>query len=424
MPRGVRRRLSAPDVRPTARGWQTLAVAALSLGAAVSLGTTQLYQLGYALLGLVAAAFVLGLLGARALGVERRMTHCEGIYAGEPVEIWLRLTNGSRVASTGVAVEDRTPEPRVCEHPSVPAGGERLVHTAVSFPRRGLYELGPVDLVSTDPFGLLSFRRDAGQRAEALVYPALHPLAGLPVRGAEEAGGRSLLASRGEEPAGLRGYRRGDDPRMIHWKSVARTGDLVVKEFAPDAPRRYTVMLDLFAEDWEPGDRELEDAVSAAASAFAHLEGSGLSPRLRLTDREASSTRFSEGGVYRQAMRLLATARTGGGEPTDEALLTELSSSGLGEGIVLVQRDATRSRALPQALRELSAGGVCALVILTASHTYRPCGPDLRRQREAGLASGARLLEDAGAAVLVVRAGTGVAGLAPAGESPWAGGAG
>ena len=409
------RRPSLSGARPTARGWQALAAAVASLAAALSLGTTQFYQLAYLLIGLMAAALVLGVIGSRALSAERRMPRSEGIAAGEPVGIGLRLTNSSRLASPRVEVVDRLPNRHVSEAPPVPAGGERLVETTVSFERRGVYEIGPAELVFSDPFGLLRFRRDAGERAEALVYPEIHELPARSMAGEDETGGRSRFARRGEDLAGLREYRRGDDRRLIHWKSLARTGELFVKEFEPESPRRYTVMLDLLARrsgDPRATGLEIEDAVSAAASAFVHLERSGLSPRLRLTDGAASSTEFAAGeSDRRQAMRLLAAANADGAEDAAEVLRRELSG-GLGEGVVLVQRDSTRGGDLAEALREVSARGVSVLVLLLASHTYGSFSEERRREREERLGQSVRLLEAEGASVRVIRAETGVRGLA------------
>lgn len=397
-----------------------LFVGASSLGVALSLGTTQFYQLAYALLGLCVAALALGLAGSRSLGLERRLSRSEGIIAGSSTTISLRLTNGSRLAASGVEVVDRLPYRSVSRPPEVPAGGERLTEITVSFARRGLYEIGPAELASTDPFGLLRFRRDAGQKTEVLVYPEVHDVAGLPVRGAEEAGGRIHPTSRGEEISGLRDYRPGDDRRFIHWKSVARTGELVVKEFDPDVPQRYSVVLDLHAPRSGRGGRELEDAVSAAASVISYLDRAGLSYRLRLTDRAASSTSFETSagdGSYHAAMRLLAPAKADGETGAAEALREEASEGRLGEGVILIARGApedSRPDGLTEALREVSSSGVSAVMVLLASHTYAPQGGDRDREHEARFAEFVRETEVSGAAVRVLRRETGAAGLSPA----------
>jgi uncharacterized protein (DUF58 family) len=402
---------------------QVLFVGLSSLVVAFSLGTTQFYQLSYALIGLCGAALVLGLFGSRALGVERRLSRTEGITAGDSTTVGLRLTNGSRLDLSGVEVEDRLPHRHVFRPPAVPAGGERLVESAVSFPRRGLYTIGPVRLASTDPFGLLRFRRDAGLEREVLVYPEVHNVAGLlTARGVEEPGGRIRPTSRGEEFSGLREYRPGDDRRFIHWKSVARTGEMVVKEFDPDAPRRYSVVLDLLGSETVPAGRgmekveEVEEAVSAAASVVSYLDGAGLTYRLRLTDRAATSTSFGSGSgrvQYHAAMRLLAAARADGGVYSGEALRQEADTDGLGDNVILIQREPQRPevrRNLVDALRELSSPGFSATVILLASRAHQPGSGG----REASLQELASEIRGSGAGVRVLRRESGAAGLSEA----------
>lgn len=402
-------------VRLTGRGAQVLFVGAASLLAAFSLGTTQFYQLSYALFGLFAAALALGIAGSRALSLERRLSREAVMIAGGSATVGLCLGNVSRLAASGVEIVDRLPHRSVHRLPAIPAGEERTTETTVSFVRRGLYEIGPAEVSSTDPFGLLRFRREAAPRREVLVYPEVHDLPGLPIRDSEEGGGRIHPASRGDEISGLRDYRPGDDRRFVHWKSLARTGELVVKEFAPDSPRRYSVILDLGRAG--PGGRALEDAVSAAASVISRLDRVEISGRLRLTDRIAASASFGAGSgwdSYHAAMRLLATAEPDGAMETGEVLREEFAEGRLVEGVVLVERGApeTERRAgLARAVRELSSRGIAAVVILVAAHTY-----DTPVSREPGdaerrFAEFVRELELCGAAVRVLSRETGVAGL-------------
>lgn len=66
----------------------------------------------------------------------------------------------------------------------------------------------------------------------------------------------------GEEISGLREYRPGDALRDIHWKSFARTGKPVVKEYQPEFFERHALLLDTCA----PPGAAFEEAVSLAAS--------------------------------------------------------------------------------------------------------------------------------------------------------------
>jgi uncharacterized protein (DUF58 family) len=79
-------------------------------------------------------------------------------------------------------------------------------------------------------------------------------------------GGVALASSVGEseEFVSLREYRRGDPMRHIHWKSWARTGKPIIKEFQDEFFVRHALILDTFAE--LHGRELFEEAVSVAAS--------------------------------------------------------------------------------------------------------------------------------------------------------------
>ncbi|QIN77587.1 DUF58 domain-containing protein [Rubrobacter marinus] len=224
-------------VRPTGRGLQALFFGVLSIVAAYLIGTTQIYQLGYALLALPVASFALGFWFSRGLSYARRISTGERPAAGRETNIELVVSNASPSASPRVWAVDRLPKPRFFELPPVEGRGSRKIRVPMTFAKRGLYDLGPAELKTVDPFGLLRFARRFPETTEVVVYPEVHDLPGFPLRGSgADAGARGSFSQRGDEFSGLREYRRGDERRHIHWKSVARTGELVVKEFAADAP--------------------------------------------------------------------------------------------------------------------------------------------------------------------------------------------
>ena len=67
-----------------------------------------------------------------------------------------------------------------------------------------------------------------------------------------------------DEFVSLRDYRRGDPVRHIHWRSWAKTGMPIVKEFEDEFFVRHALVLDTFSD--EPHSELLEEAVSVAAS--------------------------------------------------------------------------------------------------------------------------------------------------------------
>ncbi len=400
-------RLSA---RPTARGWQALVFGGLLLFVARLIGTTQFYQLAYALLGLVVVSLALGVLGSRGLGFARSLPAGVRFTAGNPSRVDLLVSNGSRFGTSEVVVIDRLSGRRRFEVAPLRGRGGEVVEAPVTFGRRGIYDLGPAEVRVLDPFRLLQFTRKFPGRTEVVVYPEVHDLAGFSLgSGNTEAGASGSFGQRGEEFAGLREYRRGDDRRHIHWKSLARTGEVFVKEFALQAPRRYTVALDLSRQGLRAPERQVEDAVSAAASVLAHLKEEGLPFRLLCTDPEGTATEFASADKdYWSAMRLLATVRPGGGRDLGSVVLDEQGK--LGEGVILISR--TNDEALPRVVSKLRAGGRSVVVVVLAPHTYfSGAGGEQARRREAAFLRHVGRLERAGAVVHAVRHPSGVAGL-------------
>jgi uncharacterized protein (DUF58 family) len=112
--------------------------------------------------------------------------------------------------------------------------------------RRGFFTFAALPLHSKGPFGLFWTRRSLTVPAEVLVYPAYYPLKRLRLfEQREMAEHQSLHLGRGSEIIGTREYRPGDSLRQVHWRSTARTGRLVVKEFTDDEQPAITVVLDL-----------------------------------------------------------------------------------------------------------------------------------------------------------------------------------
>src|SRR5262249_52154644 len=107
-----------------------------------------------------------------------------------------------------------------------------------------------------------------------LILPKRYPLPEFALPGTHkyQQGGVAFAASVGEseEFVSLRDYRPGDPLRHVHWRSSARTGRLVVKEFEDEFFVRHALVLDTFATP-EQG-LAFEEAVSVAASFVSTVE--------------------------------------------------------------------------------------------------------------------------------------------------------
>jgi uncharacterized protein (DUF58 family) len=113
--------------------------------------------------------------------------------------------------------------------------------------RRGRFRLGPTTLIAGDPFGLFPVRRRVGGAREVVVLPPTVPLPSFPIPAGRLTGGEALRRRTYQvtpNAAGVREYAHGDSLSRIHWKSTARRGRLISKEFELDPMSDIWIVLD------------------------------------------------------------------------------------------------------------------------------------------------------------------------------------
>jgi uncharacterized protein (DUF58 family) len=134
--------------------------------------------------------------------------------------------------------------------------------------RRGIVRFDGVTLARPDPFGLFRSFCQFRLPQSLLVLPKRYPLPplALPGNARYQEGGVALASNVGlsDEFVALREYRRGDPLRHIHWRSWAKVGKPIVKEFEDEFFVRHALVLDTFTDD--PASEAFEEAVSVAAS--------------------------------------------------------------------------------------------------------------------------------------------------------------
>jgi uncharacterized protein (DUF58 family) len=138
--------------------------------------------------------------------------------------------------------------------------------------RRGAVTADDWTLDTGDPLGLFR-RRTLGEDAElALVLPRFASLHAQPPVRELEAVVTAPRAGSGTEIFGVREYRPGDPLRRIHWRSTARRGELIVREFEPPGVQN----LGIFLDPYPPTDGAADQVARLAASeAWDCLRGGG-----------------------------------------------------------------------------------------------------------------------------------------------------
>lgn len=195
------------------------------------------------------------------------------------------------------------------EHPlpAMPRGEEIVAPMDLTPLRRGRLVFTGLTLARPDPFGLVKALAEQKVPDSVLILPERHPIPALDLPGTTkyQQGGVNLASSVGEseEFVALRDYRPGDPLRHIHWRSFARTGKPIVKEFQDEFFVRTALLLDTFSADLDV----FEAAVSVAASFACALDTQESLLDLLFVGDEAHCFTVGRGlGQTRQVLEVLA----------------------------------------------------------------------------------------------------------------------
>lgn len=151
--------------------------------------------------------------------------------------------------------------------PRLRGGGTHEEIFRIPTRRRSVITVGPVKSVRADPLGLLRREVTWTDEQELYVHPAVKNLASSSTGLLRDLEGRATTDLTDSDVSfhALREYVPGDDLRHVHWKTTARTGTLMVRQFEETRRSHLAVLLSTRAQDYAD-DEEFELAVSVCGS--------------------------------------------------------------------------------------------------------------------------------------------------------------
>ena len=187
-------------------------------------------NLGFALTFLLAALGIVTIHHCHRtlLGLRVELLGAAPVFAGADLQVQLALGNDTALSRQQLEVSwDR--DPQICTD----LGAKETCVISLGLPthERGWLALPRLRIATPFPLGLVRAWAWIHLEAQGLAYPQPAAATAVPVTAndTDDANGRS---SRGEEDfGGLRAFQRGDPPHRIAWKTYARTGELLVREF-------------------------------------------------------------------------------------------------------------------------------------------------------------------------------------------------
>ncbi len=241
--------------------------------------------LGTILLGPFAIALVHGWLMLRRVAVARSLP--PRVVAGQPLTVDVQVTNAHcRLALWTLEVEDtlerlddlQAVEPSKASvfFPYVASRQSARAAYRGRIEQRGRYRFGPLRVSTRFPFGLVRHARLVDTLDEIIVHPRIGRLQFEWPHGLRNlAGSNQRMARQARVEAdfyGLRDWRSGDSRRLIHWRTSARRGSLVVRQFEEHRSPDVALVVDLW-QPAEPSDEQRDHVERAVSLAATLLDG-------------------------------------------------------------------------------------------------------------------------------------------------------
>lgn len=315
----------------------------------------------------------------RSLGCLIRLDKTS-VARDEQLTVRVRLDNEALISIPWLEVDvQASPLIRIdspAQAASVPPAGSRILNLQLTARRRGHYTVGPIRVSTGDPFGLYRLSREFQSQAAVTVYPRVWHLTGLPIPLNQPFGPvriRQLAFEDPSNPAGIRPYRPGDSPRHMHWRTTARKGELMLKQYELQATTQLMILVDLQAAV-QPDDG-VETAIEIAASLANLGVVRGFEVGLAGYGAVRHAVPLGRGQrTFQQIMETLTRVEADGEVAMEKALQQESAYLPPHSGVVVITP--ALDGALADALLRLQSNHSVSLVLLRAE-TFGAAGPHL-----------------------------------------------
>ncbi|MBC8449432.1 MAG: DUF58 domain-containing protein [Chloroflexi bacterium] len=380
------------------RIWGILLILILSWAFALQTGRPLAYNLAY----LVTAVIVLSYLWAWAnvTWVQvGRFTRGRRSQVGKMAEEQFEVSNRSILPKLWLEVRDHSTLPgHLSSRVLNTLGGRKrqrwMVRTYCQ--QRGRFRLGPMTLSSGDPLGLFHLQRHLPATSTIIVYPATVDIPAFAPSVGYLPGGEAMRRRTHyvtTNVSGVRDYAPGDSFNRIHWRTTARTGKLMVKEFELDPTADVWLFLDMHsamhvAAPWVPEmerrgpavlwkEREKlelipsteEYAVTAAASLAKHFLARGRAVGLIAHGRRREVIQADRGErQINKILETLAVMEATGHIPISQVVAAE--GRHLSRNTTLIVITPSTSLDWVASLRDLRRRGLQGVAVLLAANTF------------------------------------------------------
>lgn len=237
---------------------------------------------------------------------------------------------------------------------------QALIECPIYGRTRGIYDVGPIQVLGGDLFGLATYKKQAELYQTVVVYPARLSLADLNLPSNLSLG--SIRAQQNIHPdpsrlAGVRPYRPGDPLRSVHWKATGRVGSLQVKQFEHTVNLNVMICVNLDEPDYDVHSffvqQELAIDTAAAVAGYLDQKREAVGLAAVALHRKWRAGSAGQGDVFQEELGTLHI-------PPGQGQLMEILTALAGAAC---QPERAYLGLVDQVGRSLSSGSVLVLIV-------------------------------------------------------------
>ncbi|MEG9492682.1 DUF58 domain-containing protein [Microbacterium aurum] len=257
-------RAVAEVIRPL--GWVLIVATVVVWWLALAFGWEE-FLVAAAVLSAVIVLCIAFLFGRTSYDIELDLTRTHVVVGERAVGGLTLVNNTSRTILPSEVVLPVGAGRGVFQVPRLAPAEEHEEVFAIPTSRRGVLSVGPVSVRRGDPLGLFERTNDRRQAVDLYVHPRTTSLDGLSLGHLRDLEGLPAQHLSRDDVSfhALREYQPGDDLRHVHWKSTARVGEVMVRQYEETRRSHFVVGLSTHPDEYRDPE-EFEVAISAAAS--------------------------------------------------------------------------------------------------------------------------------------------------------------
>lgn len=278
---------------PTKEGIVFLSLSLFVGFAALNTGNNLLYLAFGMMMSFIVASGVMSMVNLSR--IEVTSVPPGDTYAGAPSRLKFIIKNNKPfISSYSMSLE--LGENKVLV-PYLKAKSDSQIAISIIFQKRGWNDIPEARLSTRFPFGFFKkwIRLDTGQD-KVLVYPRLQDKAVTDIEikrneveiKFEHEGTQRERTGSGDDIRSLRQYSEGDNPKLIHWKTTAKSGKIMVRENEDEDQDKEAVLRFIPPAD----DKKLETRISSVAGAFVELRRKGYEVEFRAPDKVLTASQI------------------------------------------------------------------------------------------------------------------------------------